>query len=295
MVPILWMAAALGGWHATDPLPETIDLTGVVRDFRGRDETSGHTDFEWQPSDGFGHYAGCVANTLGADGLPVFASAGYKVTSEWTDAGGAAIISPRSYITAMPGDVAGGRRSTTGGCLHAATDFDRWFRDVPGVNMAQNLTITLRLNHSNNHYVFDDRTDADYAAKGGFFPINGQLFGNYSNTGKNFHFTYMLDTSFVYRQGNGDTFTFVGDDDVWVFVDGRLVIDLGGVHGAKQETINLDRLNWLLDGTTYSLKFFFAERHTTQSDFRIETTLSLVSSGSGVRPRLGPWQQVDPN
>ncbi len=303
MVRLVSIAAVLGVWSGAstapgpsrpDPLPEAVDLTGVARDFRGRDETGGHTDFEWQPSDGFGHYAGSVSNTLGTDGLPVFASQGYKVTSEWMDGTGNNILSPRSYMDALPGDVAGSKRSATGGSLHTAADYDKWYRDVPGVNMAQNVTITLRLNHANNHFVFDDRTDPTYMTKGGFFPLNGQLFGNYSTTGKNYHFTYMLDTSFVFRKGNGDVFTFTGDDDVWVFVDGKLVIDLGGVHGATHQSVNLDRLNWLTDGTTYSLKFFFAERHTTQSNFRIETTLVLNSVGEGVRPRLGPWQQVDP-
>ena len=136
-------------------------------------------------------------------------------------------------------------------------------------------SITLARQPGTNTYTFDDKTDDYFSSLGGFFPINDELYGNYRSTGKNFHFTFELDTEFVYDQGGGQVFEFTGDDDVWVYIDNKIVIDLGGVHGATSQTIDLDRLDWLADGETYSLKFFFAERHTTQSNFRIETTLNL--------------------
>ena len=67
---------------------------------------------------------------------------------------------------------------------------------------------------------------------------------------------------------------FVGDDDVWVFVNEMLVIDLGGIHGATEQYVDLNRLG-LEDGETYTLDFFFAERHRTQSNFRFQTNLLL--------------------
>jgi fibro-slime domain-containing protein len=72
-------------------------------------------------------------------------------------------------------------------------------------------------------------------------------------------------------------FSFEGDDDLWVFVNGKLGINLGGVHGPMAGEINMDSLAGALGieiGQVYPLDFFFAERHTTQSNFTITTTIS---------------------
>jgi fibro-slime domain-containing protein len=86
----------------------------------------------------------------------------------------------------------------------------------------------------------------------------------------NFHFTTEIHVSFQYN--GGETFTFTGDDDVWVFINKQLVIDLGGVHGAANANVQLDTLG-LAPGGIYPLDVFHAERHTVQSNFRIDTTI----------------------
>ncbi|MHC4589343.1 MAG: fibro-slime domain-containing protein, partial [Planctomycetota bacterium] len=111
----------------------------------------------------------------------------------------------------------------------------------------------------------------------GFFPLEDQLYGNPGGwPDRNFHFTFELHGEFVYDADGGQIFKFVGDDDVWVFINDELVIDLGGVHSAVEQYIDLDRMG-LEDGETYDLAFFFAERHRTQSNFRIVTNLPLES------------------
>jgi fibro-slime domain-containing protein len=292
----------LGAWTApraatsreeTNP-PTSFKLTATLRDFRAREMTGGHTDFEWIPANGYGHYIGQVADTLNAQGLPVFASTGYKVEQEWQDAEGRNIMNPRSYIDARPGDIAGDAQTSDGGSIHTASAFSQWFRDVPNVNQSKNISLTLTYDSVTGSYVFDERTDPAFSMLGGFFPLDDQLFGNYKSSGHNYGFTCMIETEFQYKLGEGYTFTFRGDDDVWVFVDGKLCIDLGGVHGVVEQVIELDRLNWLEDGKTYSLRFFFAERHTTQSNFRIESNFILNDNNSHQRPAIKGWEEVEP-
>ncbi|MBI2393679.1 MAG: fibro-slime domain-containing protein [Deltaproteobacteria bacterium] len=151
--------------------------------------------------------------------------------------------------------------------------FDQWFRDVPGVNQAIALPITLSKVAGELH-TFDD---------GAFFPIDGKGFGNEGHE-HNFHFTYELHTTFLYA--GGETFKFTGDDDLFVFINKKLAIDLGGVHGSTSGEVALDdaagKLG-LTKGKVYALDFFFAERHTSESHFRIDTTLDFVSCGDGIK------------
>lgn len=141
--------------------------------------------------------------------------------------------------------------------------FDQWFRDVPGVNAPIELSIQL-VQGEGGVWTFDDSA---------FFPIDGRGFGDEGHP-HNYHFTFELRTTFRYR--GGEVFRFRGDDDLFTFINGRLAIDLGGVHGAMEAEIDLDARAEELGievGEVYPLDFFFAERHTTESNFRIDTTI----------------------
>lgn len=110
-----------------------------------------------------------------------------------------------------------------------------------------------------------------------FFPLDGLLLGNYGSSGHNFHFTYQISANFDYQPGAGQTFSFTGDDDVWVFFDKKLGVDLGGVHSAASQSVNMDTFFGPdKPAGNYSFDFFFAERHTTQSNLSITTSLNLT-------------------
>lgn len=148
-------------------------------------------------------------------------------------------------------------------------NFDMWYRDTSGQNMSFPISLPLA-DSGNGTYVFDDQT---------FFPVDGMGYGDEGNTDTmgdlhNFFFTTEVVTSFVYEEGQ--QFTFTGDDDLWLFIDGKLAIDLGGLHPALSQTLDLDTLG-LSAGSTYSMHIFHAERHTEASTFRIETTIACFN------------------
>jgi fibro-slime domain-containing protein len=217
-------------------------ITGVVRDFRSTGlEQNGHPDFE--TFSGGDKTPGLVQNALGTDRKPVY-------NNECDDNG-----SPN------PPCVYGQQMTTK-------ANFDQWYRATDTVN----LPYLVYLQFVPNGNVFTFQSDE-------YFPLDNAGWGNTpgQNPPHNFSFTTELHLKFAYN--GGETFTFIGDDDLWVFIDGKLAIDLGGLHSAVTGSVNLDTLG-LTKGNQYDLELFNAERHTTASHFRVETNLAFTSCGT---------------
>ena len=221
------------------------NLTGLVRDFKAKEEKGGHPDFE--AFSGADASVGIVQDMLGKDQKPV-----YKPAAD------------------MPLVSMYGQQTTN------KARYDEWYRNTDDVNEAIEFTVPLTMG-ANGVASYDN---------GAFFPIDGKGFGNYKNTGHNFGFTFELHTTFAYQ--GGEVFTFTGDDDLWVFVNGHLGIDLGGLHPERSRSIDLDTVAkdfGLQIGKTYPLDLFHAERHTNASHFRVETSIQFTNCNPIIIPK----------
>jgi fibro-slime domain-containing protein len=250
----------VGGWKLGGPLTGgTMDpglgtdgkgcdlIVGVVRDFRGSNVAGGHPDFEV-----FGGKTptyNLVGGMLGTDQKPVYTS--------MCESGG--MLGPACPF---------GPETTT------RANFDQWYRSTDGVNKPYLI-----------YFMFDSANGVSTFRSDKFFPLDG---AGWDPPGmpptpapRNYGFTTELHTKFKYN--GGETFTFDGDDDLWVFVNKRLALDLGGLHPSAQGTIDLDQSASKLGiskGNIYSMELFHAERHSTQSHFRVDTNFAFVDCGT---------------
>jgi fibro-slime domain-containing protein len=148
-------------------------------------------------------------------------------------------------------DVTGGSNPM----ITSAETFAQWYRDVDGVNTTSTGTLPLVEDPPGSGIYKYESTD--------YVVVPGQ--GS---------FTSEIHSEFVYEAGQ--VFTFSGDDDVWIFIDGTLAVDVGGLHTEESGSVDLDTLG-LTPGETYNIDMFHAERCYPVSVFKLQTSIDCFT------------------
>lgn len=261
---------------AQQALPDTIWVRVIFYDYKADGsnpnfEPTGYSD----PSNGdTGLRYNMVLTTLGPDLKPVWSGINSRYNerlNEW--------FRPASETNASTQFV---YNSTTGdyewsNLVNYSGRSDEWV--IQGFDANYDMA-TIVMYDSLGFSLYDSATGAYQFDSDAFFPIDGRGWGaqpadysayNWTNDeGRNYSFAMELHVQFTYRPGLH--FDFVGDDDVWAYINGDLVINLGGIHGEQPQAVDLDTLG-LTEGQRYWLHFFYCERHVTGSHIQITTNL----------------------
>jgi fibro-slime domain-containing protein len=294
-----------------DPLQQCLVLPIVYRDFHGLEMTDGSAspDFFYindtaspRPSvttlEGPVPVPGCVPNalctglvqtTLDSQGKPVRAAiTGNPIcTGLGTKAG---VTGPFATLCETTSTNNTAAEAAPPYVIFSATSFSYWYRDRPNIaNLTTNSSLEL-LPIGGGQFQFTRRNGAD-GGGGGLFPLDGRGWGGEApicqvwkywppnlgtnpltcGTAHNYHFT--SEVRYVFPYQGGETLSFLGDDDVWVFVNGRLTVDLGGIHQQSPGSITLNAANQATFGMTpgnlYEIVVFHAERHPIDSNYQL--------------------------
>lgn len=202
----------------------TVELRGLFREFEapahGGLAGGGHPDFGHIAPGGPGRYAMIVADTLDAEGKPVFRTTGHKVVEPATNGAGKPIMSGKGYIAGHPGDKAAVVAPDPEGAVSGGDRFWQWFRNVSGVNTGERGVVTFAQDPVTREYVFDGLLDraGSRASSGEEAPVRTR-------------YTYEIDTTFVHRRGASWFIQSTSDADVWAYINDTLVIDGGAGSG----------------------------------------------------------------
>jgi fibro-slime domain-containing protein len=259
-------------------VPATLVLPIVYHDFKGWNEGDAvhdHPDFQHFQGNGRG-FPGIAQPMLGLNGVPVHVAGCY----------------PTPGIQNYPSLLTANGCPQSGAPLPAwdpAVDwFGMWYVDNATFNKTIVSTLTLPP-IGNGAFQFSSMA---------FFPIENMGWGDAPNT-RNYGFTSVVRTWFQYS--GTASLTFYGDDDVWVYINKRLAVDLGGTHQQATGSVTLDAVNGhgyvcdfvapgtafpsppcnaamanghdvdlgLTMGSAYEIAVFQAERFLTESNYQL--------------------------
>lgn len=252
MFILLVFSALIFSTNAQD-YPDTLWIKVTFYDFHADGSNP-----EFEPSNPrIGVVKGMIADTLSADRKPVLGPTPNFNTyiNKWFKPWSAGDFTIPVYT--------GANGSTM---TPTTVDYDTAFKNIVIVD-------SLPFVHTGNGMYTFERSGSNGTPD--FFWIDGKGFGNEpSGSEHNFSFTMELHTTFTYKKGM--SFDFIGDDDVWAFINGKLAMDIGGIHQSQNGTISLDKIEAdynLVEGKTFPFDFFYVERHVTRSTIKVMTNL----------------------
>jgi fibro-slime domain-containing protein len=208
------------------------------------------------------------------------------------------------------------RKPAPGPTVFFSSQIARWYRPwtpaptVPVYNQQGQLTGTKAGNADPTkdtafiNMVFPDSLTFTYVQNSpgtyqytnqAFFPLDGRGFGADASRGQNppHNFSFAMELHWQFTKVPGLTFNFTGDDDCWAFINGKLVMDLGGIHNQSSGSVNVDTIAGLQNGTTYMFDFFYAERHTTESHIQITSNI-ITAAPDTITMTVSPDTNIVP-
>lgn len=157
-------------------------------------------------------------------------------------------------------------------------------------NLASGGNLTMNYAGGKSNSVYDALSGFSKSTinNPGFFPFDRQK--DHSNNGYDFGFGMRLDLDFTLgangkTNGEDTVFNFSGDDDLWVYLDGVLVLDMGGDHKMSQGCIDFTTLKSYVNNidTTYQGSDLVYKNDTSKSGYGYSAEFPLLFSDSTAR------------
>jgi len=164
--------------------------------------------------------------------------------------------------------------------LTTTANFNQWYRDVSGVNLALASTLLLA-QQAGGSYVFDSGNRGFYPVDNKGWTVTNPAMEDVAtasadvNDGRDHDFGFTTEIHYFFQYRGGETLTFSGDDDLWIFVNRRLALDLGGLHHRIERSLAIATSAAALGltvGGLYEIALFHAERHSDASNFKLTLT-----------------------